>query len=60
MKDQNDEDQSAPVAATPKQAEDAQAAWSWVEGSVWTERRLTRLASREPANRVWFSLLDKT
>ena len=60
MKDQNDEDQSAPVAAAPKQAEDARAAWHWVERAVWTERMLTRLASREPANRVWFSLLDKT
>jgi hypothetical protein len=31
-----------------------------VEQSVWTERMLTRLTTSEPADRVWFSLLDKT
>src|ERR1019366_4779508 len=34
--------------------------WWWVERSVWTERMLTRLAERESANRVWFTLVDKT
>jgi hypothetical protein len=58
--EQNDEPKSATVAATPTQAEDAQDPWGWVERSVWTERMLTRLRSDEPANRVWFSLLDKT
>jgi len=57
---QNDEATSATVAATPTQAEDAQAPWGWVERCVWTERMLTRLTSCEPANRVWFSLMDKT
>jgi RNA-directed DNA polymerase len=57
---QNDEAKSTTVAATPTQAEDAHAPWGWVERAVWTERMLSRLASREPANRVWFSLLDKT
>ncbi len=57
---QNDEPKSARVAVTPTQAEDAQDPWGWVERSVWTERMLTRLMSDEPANRVWFSLLDKT
>ena len=62
----NDEDITttpARVAATPMQAGEAPARrdplW-WVERRVWTEAMLTRLASREPANRVWFSLLDKT
>jgi len=53
----------APVAALPKQAGEAPARrdpqW-WVERGVWTEAMLTRLTSSEPANRVWFSLLDKT
>ena len=57
---QNDENRSAPVAATPIQAEEACARWGWVERCVWTERMLSRLTSGEPANRVWFSLMDKT
>ena len=56
----NHDSKSAAVAALPKQAEDSQAPLGWVERCVWTERRLTRLASRESAARVWFSLLDKT
>jgi RNA-directed DNA polymerase len=31
-----------------------------VERAVWTERMLTRLTDRESANRVWFTLVDKT
>ena len=53
----------APVAALPKQAGEAPARrdpWWWVERCVWTEAMLTRLTSGESANRVWFSLLDKT
>jgi RNA-directed DNA polymerase len=57
---QNNETESAPVAATPKQVEDTQSPWGWVERCVWTERMLTRLASGESADRVWFSLMDKT
>lgn len=57
---QNNETESAPVVATPKQVEDTQTPWGWVERCVWTERMLTRLASRESADRVWFSLMDKT
>lgn len=57
---QNDDAKSASVAATPKQAEDTRAPWGWVERTVWTERMLTRLTSGESADRVWFSLLDKT
>ena len=51
------------AATPPKQAGEAPARrepWWWVERSVWTEAMLPRLTSREPANRVWFSLLDKT
>jgi RNA-directed DNA polymerase len=57
---QNDEAPSTTVAATPTQAEDTQAPWGWVERGVWTERMLTRLTSGESADRVWFSLMDKT
>jgi RNA-directed DNA polymerase len=57
--EQNDEVKSTTVAATPTQAEEAQARWGWVERSVWTERMLTRLTSGESVNRVWFSLMDK-
>lgn len=53
----------ARVAATPKQAGETPTRpdpWRWVERCVWTEAMLSRLASREPVNQVWFSLLDKT
>jgi RNA-directed DNA polymerase len=60
VKDQNNETKPTPVAATPKQAGEARTAWWWVERSVWTERMLTRLTSGESANRVWFTLMDKT
>jgi RNA-directed DNA polymerase len=62
VKDQNHERKPAAVAAAtpPKQAGAARAPWGWVERGVGTERRLTRLTSSEPANRVWFTLLDKT
>jgi RNA-directed DNA polymerase len=52
------------VATPPQQAGEATPArrdpWGWVERTVWTERRLTRLTSGESANRVWFRLWDKT
>lgn len=51
------------AATRPKQAGEAPARrdpWWWVERTVWTKAMLTRLQSTEPANRVWFSLLDKT
>lgn len=57
---QNDENRPAPVAATPTQAGEARDPWWWVERAVWTERMLTRLTDRESANRVWFTLVDKT
>ena len=64
MKDQNDENKPATVtaAAPSKQAGEARDRdpWWWVERTVWTERMLTRLTTGEPANRVWFTLLDKT
>lgn len=64
--DQNNEQSKntpAPVAATPPQAGEAPARrdpWWWVERGVWTEAMLSRLASGERANRVWFRLWDKT
>ena len=57
---QNDEGKPTTVAATPQQAGEARDPWWWVERTVWTERMLTRLRSDEPANRVWFRLVDKT
>ena len=61
---QSNDAKPAPVAATPpKRAGEAappRERWGWVERCVWTERMLTRLTSGESANRVWFSLLDKT
>jgi RNA-directed DNA polymerase len=62
VQDQNDELKPTRVAAAtpPKQAGEARDRWWWVERSVWTERMLTRLTSSEPANRVWFTLMDKT
>lgn len=58
----NNEDQLAPVAAAmpPMQAGETRNPWGWVERSVWTERMLRRLTTGEPANRVWFTLVDKT
>ena len=60
--EQHDEDKLALVAAAtpPRQAGEARDPWGWVERSVWTERMLRRLTSREPADRVWFTLVDKT
>ena len=55
----------APVAkaTSPRQAGEAPARrdplW-WVERRVWTEAMLTRLATGESADRVWFTLMDKT
>ena len=63
MKAQTNETKPTAVAATPTQAGEATAPrkpWGWVERCVWTERMLTRLTSSESANRVWFSLMDKT
>jgi hypothetical protein len=60
---QNDEDQptAVPRANGAKPAGEARAPWGWGgERSVWTDRMLPRLTSGESANRVWFSLLDKT
>jgi RNA-directed DNA polymerase len=62
VKEQTDEMKPTAVAATPKQAGEARDRdlWWWVERCVWTERMLTRLTTSEPANRVWFTLMDKT
>jgi RNA-directed DNA polymerase len=58
--DQKDENKPAPVATLPKQVGEARDRWWWVERTVWTERMLTRLTESESANRVWFTLVDKT
>jgi RNA-directed DNA polymerase len=54
--------QKQPAAVTgetpPKQAGDTPDPWWWVEGSVWTERMLTRLANSGPTTK-WFALWDK-
>jgi RNA-directed DNA polymerase len=60
VKNRNDEQAPAAVAATPKQAGETRDRWWWVERCVWTERRLTRLTSGESADRVWYALADKT
>jgi RNA-directed DNA polymerase len=63
VKDRNDENQPASVAATPQQAGETRPPrdpWWWVERGVWTERMLTRLTSGESGDRVWFRLGDKT
>ena len=60
MKDPNNETKPAPVAVTPQQAGAARDRWWWVERCVWTDRMLTRLATSEAADRVWFRLVDKT
>ena len=51
------------AATSPQQAGEAaprRDPWGWVERCVWTEAMLSRLASGEPAERVWFRLWDKT
>lgn len=59
---QNNETKPARVATAPKQAgeTDQRPRWWWVERAVWTEPMLSRLTQGEAANRVWFSLVDKT
>jgi RNA-directed DNA polymerase len=59
---QKDEMKPAPVFRVDgtQQAGEARDPWWWVERTVWTERMLTRLRTDEPANRVWFRLVDKT
>lgn len=58
--EQNDEAKPTPVAATPTQAGETRDPWWWVERTIWTERMLSRLTSSELANRVWYSMVDKT
>ena len=52
------------AAATPSQQAGETPArrdpWWWVERCVWTKAMLTRLASGESADRIWFRLWDKT
>ena len=62
MKEETNETQLAavPRVTGAKQAGEARDPWWWVERTVWTDRMLTRLNSKEPANRVWYALVDKT
>ena len=61
---QNDEDKPVIVAGvappcSPTQAGETRDRWWWVERSVWTARRLSRLGSTEEPAKVWYSLMDK-
>jgi RNA-directed DNA polymerase len=66
LMNENNEDSTmkpAPVAAMPQQAGEAPTRrdpWCWVERCVWTEAMLSRLASSQSADQVWFRLWDKT
>ena len=52
-----DEAMTAPLVQIAKQGVEARD-WSWVEGSVWTERMLSALSNGVKGG-VWYSLMDK-
>ena len=52
-----DEAMTAPLVQTAKQGGEARD-WSWVEGSVWTDRMLSALGNGVKGG-VWYSLMDK-
>ena len=52
-----DEAMTAPLVQTAKQGVEARD-WSWVEGSVWTDRMLSALGNGVKGG-VWYSLMDK-
>src|SRR5277367_6434313 len=52
-----DEAMTAPLVQTAKQGVEARD-WSWVEGSVWTDRMLSALSNGVKGG-VWYSLMDK-
>jgi RNA-directed DNA polymerase len=58
----NDESQIRPAivaeAAQAQQAGDIRDRWGWIEHSIWSDRRLTRLEQSEPTT-VGFGLWDK-
>lgn len=52
------EGRSAAVVEIPRQVEDAQAQWGWVEPGAWTPRMLAALQNGVKGG-MWFSLIDK-
>ena len=52
-----DEAMTAPLVQIAKQGAEARD-WSWVEGSVWTDRMLSALSNGVKGG-VWYSLMDK-
>src|ERR1700733_5496063 len=52
-----DEAMTAPLVQIAKQGAEARD-WSWVEGSVWTDRMLSALGNGVKGG-VWYSLMDK-
>jgi len=58
MRDSSSEVEPAGVPGRAKQAGEAQAQWSWVEPSVWTERMLMALEEGVKGGK-WYSLIDK-
>jgi RNA-directed DNA polymerase len=58
VKDEQRENNPAPVPERAKQAGEIRDRWSWVEPSVWTERMLTALDKGVKGGR-WHSLVDK-
>jgi len=52
-----DEAMTAPLVQIAKQGVEARD-WSWVEGSVWTDRMLSALGNGVKGG-VWYSLMDK-
>ena len=52
------EGKSAGVAEAPKQAEETERDWSWVEPCAWTPRMLAALENGVRGGK-WFSLIDK-
>lgn len=57
MRDGTDQQAASAVPETAKQDAEARD-WSWVEGSIWTERMVAALVNGVKGGR-WFSLIDK-
>lgn len=58
MKDKTTHETPVPVPEEAKQAGEIRDRWSWVEGSVWTDRMLTALEAGVKGGQ-WYSLMDK-
>jgi len=57
VRDGTDQQAASAVPETAKQDAEARD-WSWVEGSIWTERMVAALVNGVKGGR-WFSLIDK-